>query len=381
MDTEQLSNDQYIREWFRTRELKAGTRERYLEGMSQYTEMTKKTPIQLIEEAESEIKQGILPRVRKIKLYILDFKDLLAARYAPTSRETYLSAIRSFYRAFDIDPPLNLSKANGAMPLERNINHNFGKEQVRAMAEYANTRDKAIILTMKSSGMARLEIINLTYRQFREGYDSRSKIATIRMRRQKTNTDFITFIDPEGTLAVINYLTKYRRYRGGFDSAFDDEPLFMSLKGDGKIDEKSFGLIFWLMAKKMRIHIPAKTKETRKFNALHSHNLRKFFNTALKNSGMNSDIVEFMLGHVGDRTKRAYYLQDAEKLKEQYIKHMHVLSIYSNGASIDIMEENLRLKNELDKAKVKGETPEEAFLAILEDEKLLNRLREKLKAV
>lgn len=367
MDTEQLKSDQYIKDWFRTRDLRNGTRERYLEGMSHYTGLTKKTPIGLIEEAEAEIRQGVLPRARKIKAYLLDFKDYLAERYAPTSRETYLSAIRSFYRAFDIDPPLNLTKANGVMPLERNMNHRFDKEQIRTMIEYANIRDKAIILAMKSSGMARQEIINLTYRQFHEGYDSRSKIATIRMRRQKTNTDFITFIDPEGTLAVINYLTKYRRYWGGFDAQFDSEPLFMSLKGNGRIDIKSFGLIFWLMAKKMQIHTPAKTKETRKFNAIHSHNLRKFFNTQLKNSGMNSDIVEFMLGHKGDRTKAAYYLHDAEKLKEQYIQHMHALSIYSNGTNTDMIKENQKLKAELERLKAHDMTDKENMLSLLDD--------------
>ncbi len=367
MKVADLRSDPLIKDWFRTRALKDATKDRYLEAMKYFTEMTKKTPIELIEEAESEIKEGKVMRLRKIKAYLLDFKDYLNGHYAPTSRETFFSAVRSFYQAYEIDLPRNLLKADDVLPLQRNQNHSFNKDIIRRMLHHANVRDQAIILTMKSSGMARREIIDLTYRQFREGYDRESKIAVMHMRRAKVNTDFVTFIDPEGTLAIIEYLRKTRRYfSDGFSKKFDETPLFMSLKGTGKIDEKTFDIIFWLLAQDMGLHTPAKTRETRKFNAIHSHNLRKFFRTTLLHSGMDDFLIHYLMGHKVSALNKAYFLEDAEKLKESYMAHMHALAINS-GTNADLIKEHQRLKAEIERLKAHDMTEKENMLSLLDD--------------
>jgi hypothetical protein len=92
-------------------------------------------------------------------------------------------------------------------PLRENSNNNFTKKQIQQMAIYApSLRNRAIVLTMKSSGLARRETIDLDYRQFREGYDIQTQVTTISMRREKVGLDFVTFIDPEGSFAIIDYL-------------------------------------------------------------------------------------------------------------------------------------------------------------------------------
>jgi hypothetical protein len=55
--------------------------------------------------------------------------------------------------------------------------------------------------------------------------------------------------------------------------------------------------------------------------------MRKYFNSTLKNAGMDSERVEFMMGHDLGDTKNAYYRADAKKLKELYGQYMAHLTI------------------------------------------------------
>jgi hypothetical protein len=62
------------------------------------------------------------------------------------------------------------------------------------------------------------------------------------------------------------------------------------------------------------------------YNIIRSHNMRKLFNSRLKNAGCDSDLVEYFMGHTLGRTKGAYYQPDVEKLKDIYIKFVsHII--------------------------------------------------------
>jgi hypothetical protein len=49
----------------------------YLNALQAYTDFIGKTPEELIDEAEQEISDGILPRKRRIKKYLTDFRKHL----------------------------------------------------------------------------------------------------------------------------------------------------------------------------------------------------------------------------------------------------------------------------------------------------------------
>jgi hypothetical protein len=50
------------------------------------------------------------------------------------------------------------------------------------------------------------EIINLKIKDFKKGYDLKTEITTLKLRRRKTEFDFITFLTPEASRAVNDYL-------------------------------------------------------------------------------------------------------------------------------------------------------------------------------
>ncbi len=400
MDLKELRDDKFVNDWFITLSVKDSTRERYLDAIKLFTNMTGKTPEALILEAEADIKSGKLMRERNVRNHLLRFRAMLNEKvnsrvFAPSTAELRWYAIKSFYKAFEIDLPRNIQNGDNH-PKQENMNLKFNKEDIRKMLIYCrNVRDRAIILSMKSSGMAKQEIIDLTYGQFREGYDRETKVTTIFARRKKVGADFITFIDPEGSEAVIEYLREAMRINndGSFDRNYDKLPLFTLSRGDmGKLTDVTFMYIFRNIAMKMHRHEPTKRGQPLKYNPLRSHNLRKFFNTTLKNNGFNGDIVEFMMGHVGDRTKSTYYLHDVEKLKEQYLMHMPALAINANGMNTELVKENReqrlkieQYKSEVDKLKArlkelegKDMTERENVQSLLED---LKQLNEKAKAI
>lgn len=300
MDTKELGADKFVNDWFVTLSVKDETRVRYIDAIKLFTNMTAKTPEELILEAEVDIRSGKLMRERQVRNHLLNFRNLLTDKvksgvFAPSTAELRWYAIKSFYKAFEIDLPRNIHNGD-SHPKQENMNLKFNKEDIRKMLMHCKSvRSNAIILTMKSSGMAKREIIDLTYGQFRTGYDAETKIATIISRRKKVGLDFITFIDAEGTYAILEYLREAMRLtnEGHFNSDYDKFPLFTISRGNmGKLSDQTFMYLFRKIAVAMNRYKPTKKREIIKYNPLRSHNLRKCFNTQLKNDGLNGDIVE-----------------------------------------------------------------------------------------
>ena len=68
----------------------------------------------------------------------------------------------------------------------------------------ADPLEIAVVLVGLSSGLGSNEIINLKVGNFKDRYDSTTGITTLKLRRGKTKVDFITFLTPETSQAVID---------------------------------------------------------------------------------------------------------------------------------------------------------------------------------
>lgn len=99
MQAKELKEDDTIIEWLDILGAKTNTVKHHLVSMQHYTEYTNKTPLQLLEEAEKEIKQGKLMRQRAVKKQLVGFKKHLnELKLAPLSVKGYLTGVKSFYR-------------------------------------------------------------------------------------------------------------------------------------------------------------------------------------------------------------------------------------------------------------------------------------------
>ncbi len=373
MDIPDLKKDPLIIEWFSITEVEDNTRKIFLQGIRYYTDFVKKTPAELIDEAEQETQDGILMRKRKIKTYIITFREWLKDQdFAPKTVHTHLVAVKSFYKAFDIDlPQLTNKKQFRAIPTEEN-NIRLEKQQIQEFLKYANVRNRAIILSAASSGLAQADVLNLKVDDFKKGYDEKTLITTLSLRRKKTKTDFITFLSPEATLAVKDYLDyrnrkpndtnnadhphviqawEKRRVRKDSDYLFvkHDIPnkyLITQDEKDRKMTSHSLMKVFRELARKAGLDT-----ETGKWQIVRSHNLRKFFNSALLNNKAEFFFVEFLMGHTIGSTQAAYFKADPIKLREQYARYVPFLSLTDTEVHVIESEEYTKLKAELDAMK------------------------------
>ena len=362
MKTRELQEDSFVVEWFDTIYPADNTKKHYLSAMQFYTEFTGKTPEELITEAEAEIKAGVLPRVRKIKRYLTGFrKSLQDNELAEKTVQGYVSAVRSFYASFEVDLPKLSKTENTATTLEENTPIPT-KSDLQVALKTCGVMEKALMLVGLSSGLSSNEIIKLKVKDFTKNYDSETKITTLSLRRAKVKFDFITFLSPEASQAVQEYLdyrnrkTKDSREKRinqlDKQKVFSDSDFlfckqnipdtFLKTRNDKErqLTRGIFMKIYRTISEKACKNSPEGT-----WNLIRSHNMRRFFNSVLLNSGCDSFHCEFFMGHKLNATQAAYFRASPEKLREVYQKYIPFLTIQK---ALDISEspEYQKIKNE-----------------------------------
>jgi len=347
-------------------------------AMQFYTEFTHKTPKELLLEAEADIKQGLLPRERRIKTHFRRFREYLEDRdKAPNTTKGRLVGVQSFYRWHDIDIPKVPKSDRSVQSLEEHREIPT-KEDIREVLKHCNPLEKAILLVGIASGLAVTEITKLRVGDFYKGYDKETGITTLKLRRQKNNRDFVTFLTPEASTAVLDYL-KFRgrqaktlqqkrsrqleKQRVRSDKGYlficqkvPDEFLKTKKEELRKLDEKTVMSMYRKLSEDSQ-----KCAESGIWNIVRSHNIRKFFNSTLKNAGADNFFVEQCMGHVLDSTQTPYFNPDPVGLKEIYKKYAPLLIIQKelvfddSPAYKQIKEQNETLIIEAEKYKLERE--------------------------
>ncbi len=385
MQIVELAKEPLIIEWFANIEPAENTKRNFLQGMRYYTDFIKKNPKDILEEAENEIKNGVLMRKRKIREYLLTFREWLKGReYAPKTIHNHMVAVKSFYRSFDIDlPQLNSKKQFRVLATEENT-ATPEKEHIQQILKYANVRNRALVLVHASSGLSMSDVLDLTVEDFKKNYDEKTLVTTLQLRRNKTGYDFITFLSPEATKAVLEYLEfrnrkpKTSRSRGAFIAwekrkiRSDKDFLFCSSYIPDSylqtLDEKERMLTregsmdtFRELARKTGLDT-----EKGVWQVMRTHNLRKFFYNALLNNGAEIFFAKFLMGQTIDSVHAAYYKADPKKLKERYLRYLPFLALTDTETYVIESEEYSKLRAEYDKLTQKMTSQEIDFKVKME---------------
>ncbi|MFZ3384731.1 MAG: tyrosine-type recombinase/integrase [Candidatus Methanoperedens sp.] len=350
-----ILKDAKLLQWFANSDLAESTQRVYLMYMKLFCECVGKTPSELISDAIIEIKAGKLPSERKELEYFAKYKICLKNKnMSPKSQSLAITCVRSFYRAYDIQLSASIIKIKKPMPLRQNMNF-LSKDDIKKLITNCHSlRDRAIILCMVTSGMARQEIINLRMQDI--VFDD-NDIGTVSVRRQKSQTDYMTFISPEAVHALKNYFEE----RGRTDKQKikgQDDFVFVTYDNATRIDKGTYGKIFRTLAAQLGYKngdFQIKSK---------SHALRKFFASTLENSGMPKNKIDYMLGHTQNSSDLAYFRYDIGKLKEMYKTYLpyltfdrmiEVRSLNTEDAKRleEVVKENEGLKAEVERQKAK----------------------------
>jgi integrase len=445
-----IIEDEIIKGWWKRIDARESTKRRYAEGTVYFFTFVRqgglligKTPREVLEYARGKIKEDVLDWRDEIEGIFAEFEDWLKkkpkvlnrkeqpVKLAPKTISNNIGAVKSFFNAYNIDVPKRKGRRE-VKPLVEN-NHRLTKEIVREAIKYADVREKAIILTMMTSGMGDSEILNLQVDDFIRGREYQPKTITdlkawvieekkkcedaiikgnldygitkFEIRRQKTTVDYITFVTPEASLAILDYLAQRnresdytqdrgrgrlieekRKIRSPDDYLFikntiDDwylppeviEELRPPRKEQPLNKTATKAKVETSIVKRKELGLTGYADEIRKldrtalmtllrrlakkagvdtkfgvYQVLRGHNLRKLFYTLLRNEGVDSFIVEYWIGHKIPDEQAAYFEAIPEKLKGIYTKYMHVLFIGEFETKILAGKEYTELKEELD---------------------------------
>ena len=361
-----ISTDPRFIEFLQSRPLKPMSIRNYTYDLSKYVEFTGLTLTELITEAEKEEDERLRMRSRKIKTYLLGFREHLINQDLSNSHIQHIfTTVRTFYSEFEIElPRIKLILKSRQ---KETINDIPTRDHIQIALENSNRKMRAIILLMLSSGMGRGEVLSLKYSDLlRSIHDdikiSKSDVLNVgvltdlvteklnenilivpswNIHRVKTGMLYSTFCTSECLTAILKYLSDYPPHSL-------NDPLFRTAKTSEGLKPNTFLTYFWNLNKKCGFG------QTDRIIFFHSHALRKYFATTLFKNKIPQIVVDWLLGHKIDNTSEAYFKADTKALKEQYITCIPDLSIedtevhtYESPEFVEIKEEMSFLKKEV----------------------------------
>ena len=383
MDYNNIKNDYYIKDWLSGIGAKPNTKAIYCDDLRAYTTFLNMTPSEIILTAEEDIRAGLLMRERRIVHYLRDFKEFLEeSGAAPMSVKGRLTGVRSFYKYYNIDlPVLPRSSATARPQLKRREIPT--KNDIREVLAIADPLEKAIVLTGVASGLSVNEITNLKVDEFLNGYDKDTGVTTLHLIREKVGYEFYTFLTPEASEAVLEYIELRSHTSEKKDPVRQEQLLkqkfaydskgkptgylfigryisseYLKLKNSKnpkdkvaaeelrKLSTKAIQKIYRELSERAR-----KSSPSGEWNLIRSHGVRKFCYSTLLANGAELYFTDFITGHQLDGVRDAYYRADPNALKTKYQGFVPYLTIIGKAVSVaespewrDLKDENERLK-------------------------------------
>ena len=244
------------------------------------------------------------------------------------------------------------------------------KEHLRILLDHADERGKMLITLGVSSGLRIGTITQLKLKNLKTYSNGEIKpitsflkekipentlgiiIVTPEITKERTRK-YLTFCTPECLKYILTYL--HKRLKNG-ETLTSESPLIRSTKS-----EDGFYILADSVAKIWRnlLKTTGLERKARKWNLYRFHTLRKYFNTWCKLSGVQSDIVEFWLGHT-QGVKTVYNMfGDIEnpavisRLAEEYGKCIDALTIRIGIEKVKELEKKLEEEIKLREEKIK----------------------------
>ena len=337
MKVEDIQKDERFKNYLERKSLQPNTIYSYTYHMKNYCDAISMTPSELLNEAFHEEEERLPMWDRKLTKHLEDFETYIKEKgYSKQHQQSSMTSIRNFYSYHDLQLPH--PKPNRSEKNHETFEDLPDREDIKKALEHCNPKYKPIILSMISSGMGSAEVRNLKVKDFFDSISTYVKkplkipldidqirselkgkvvVPVFNIVRVKTKMPYTTFISPEATNAILDYLEQHPP-----DS--EDNYLF-SLANRNKnrqITDNTFTTYFRRLSRECNFgSVNGKAK-------FHSHALRKWFASTLMNKEIKEWSIQAMLGHtVKNRTRDAYLKPDPNQIKNDYLKIVDDLCI------------------------------------------------------
>lgn len=319
--------DNIIDTFFKQRNSSENTEIRYRIYFKKYETFTGHTMAELIQIAEHEENNNIRWKNTRTREWILGYREHIYNNYCLSTAKSQITPILTFYRHFEIEiPKLPYYSEKQMYKYPPLMYDDLPDREILSRAiELANIRTKAVILFISSSGISRVDTLNLTIKdyldavyEYTESYDVNTAlekmegqdiIPTFHLRRQKTGQDYITFCSHESVRAINNYLNSRK------DDLSLDSRLF-------KVNTRYFNKVFELLNAEMGLG------KCGAYNRFRSHMLRKYHASQLAEAGMSTEKINLLQGRkVRGVAHESYIRIKTDTLKQEYIQALPYLVV------------------------------------------------------
>ena len=304
------------------------TQTTYTRSVKYYEQYTGHNIQELITIADNEEYNNIRWKNTQTRKWIIGYREYLYKEYNVSTAQLYLTAILTIYRHFEITiPPLpyySTKHSKKSSPI--NYTDLLDREILSECLQISSPLVKAIILFMSSSGMSRIDVLNLTindYLKATSDYHNHGNsvkyaikdlmeqdvIPTFHLKRQKTGQDYFTFCSHEAVKSINSYLLTRT------EILHRNLPLF-------KINPRYINMIF------ERLNGHFQLGKVGNYNRLRPHMLRKYHASQLAEAGMTTDHINLLQGRkIHGIANKSYIRYNPETIKEEYIECLPYLVI------------------------------------------------------
>ena len=331
---------------FHERNSSENTQKVYTRAIRLYEKHTQKDIKTLIDTADTEEYNNIRWKNTSTRKHLITYRNHLYNTYNISTAQLYLSAVITTYRHFEITiPPLpyyNTQNAKRTPPI--NYNDLLDKDILREAVQISSLLVKSIILFLSSSGMSRIDAINLTiqdwldatkeYHNYNETGNIKYSIKSMRgqdniipvftgLVRQKTGEEYFTFCSHEATKSINEYLLTRT------ETLTTHQPLF-------KTHERYFNMAF------ERLNNHFQLGKVGNYNRLRPHMLRKYHATQLATAGVPTEHIDILQGRKTRGIANEYYIKiKPETILEEYIRALPFL----------VVDDAVQYRSELERVK------------------------------
>lgn len=402
-----------LEQFFMERGSSPATRRHYSSSVKLYEELNQLSMDTLIAEADAEEEERIRWKNRKIKQRLINFRNYLYANFTEGSVGTYLTDVKAIYRHFEIElqPLPRFDSKQIQKSYQMTFNDLPTKEELIDSYYEANNVVKCIILFASSSGISRSDMLNMTVADFIRGCGKEVSNTTLMSvldelkhtqnlipqfdgERVKTRKRYLTFCSPEASEHIVQYLigrdaqlkSEYKFLVEKLDSLnmgtkeysdtkkqLDSHPQCLTLELPlFGISNGHLGYVFNEINNKLNLgKVGGRSK-------IRCHMLRKYQASMLLNAknSFTRDEVDSLQGRSLDKTHRAYFFNEAERLREKYISCVDELMLFKSIDTIDKKEhEKLIKENKLYKKELEAQSTKMVELEQLIEETRKNQRR------
>ena len=329
----------------------------YDRSVRYYEEHTGHSMQECLDIADDEEYENIRWKNTQTREWLLSYREFLYGKYNVSTAQLYLTAIITIYRHFEITiPPLpyySTKHLRKTPPI--NYSDLPDRQILSECLQVCTPVAKALILFMSSSGISRIDVLNLTINDYLEATSDfhnhnesvkyaikemldQDIIPTFQLKRQKTGQDYFTFCSHEACKSINAYLLTRT------EILTRDRPLF-------KIHERYLNMIFERLNGYFQLG-----KLSNGYNRLHPHMLRRYNATQLAEAGMSTDHINLLQGRkIQGIAHESYIRINPDTLRDEYIKALPYIVIEDvnkyKTESQQLKEENQHLKQREDKLK------------------------------